>query len=152
MAAAEPVMMEPKIEAQRLQPGIAEARSDRGAVLPSQEQIQTIVVQTLPAWFVSPAEIPSPRPATVQFAALRDPRLQMISPIPLEVSVEDSSVIVCWSETSEFGTGNTMGEAIDDFARSLRELYNTLFAPNVSLGSDLERVKHAIERHVQPRA
>jgi hypothetical protein len=149
MATAE---VAPIITAQRLEPGIAEAKLERNPVLPSQQPDNpSVPPSNLPAAFLPPEQMPNPRPSRVQFAGLRDPRLRMLSAIPLDVSVEESNVVVCWSEINEFGTGETLSAAMDDFAVGLRDLYGQLFAPNASLGADLQRVKQTIERYIQLR-
>lgn len=91
------------------------------------------------------------RPDVVQFAAIRDPRLRMIKAIPLNVSREESNFVVDWPETHEFGTGDTLSGALDDFAGSLRELYHELFSPDANLGPDLEKVKQTLAEYLQPR-
>jgi hypothetical protein len=96
-------------------------------------------------------QLPDARPSRILFAALRDPRLRMIRPIPLDVTVEESTVIVFWAEIDEFGTGETLSSAIDDFAGAIRELYRQLFAADAVLGVGLEKVKGTIAEYILPR-
>ena len=93
---------------------------------------------------------PTGRPSRISFAGLRDPRLRMVRAIPLDVTVEESTVVVSWAEIDEFGTGETLSAALDDFADSLRELHHQLFAVSVALGPDLQKVKATIENYIQP--
>lgn len=95
-------------------------------------------------------EMPAARPSRISFAGLRDPRLRMVQAIPLDVTVEESTVVVSWAEINEFGTGDTLSAALDDFADSLRELHHQLFAANVTLGPDLQKIKATIESYIQP--
>ena len=146
--------MNPPIDAQThpLQPGVY-SRPDPPAleVLPPQKE--TVLPLVLLPTDAQVMEGPPPvaRPSLVQFAALRDPRLRMVRPIPLEVSVEESTVVVCWSRTSEFGTGETLSAAIDDFSAGVRDLYWQLSAPNARLGADLSSIKQALDEHIQPQ-
>lgn len=144
----------PEVTAQQLPPGITDAKQEHNPVLPSQQPGDSpfFPPSNVPVRFLSPGEGPDPRPSRVQFAALRDPRLRMIRAIPLNVSVEESEVVVVsWPETDEFGTGETLSAALDDFAASLRDLYHQLFAPGANLGADLQRVKQTLEHYIQPR-
>jgi hypothetical protein len=138
--------------AQQLEPGIAEAKLERNPVLPSQQiGAWPFPFSNVVAEFVPPDRTPNPCPARVRFAALRDPVLRVVRAIPLDVSKEESTVVVCWSEISEFGSGETLGSALDDFASGFRELYHRLFAPDVNLGPDLQRVREIIGQYIQPR-
>jgi hypothetical protein len=100
---------------------------------------------------LAPRPLPDARPNLVLFGALRDPRLHLGKAIPLNVLVENSTVIVCWSEINEFGTGETLSSAIDDFAGGLRDLYHSLFAPDIALGPDLKKVKETLGQFIQPQ-
>ena len=98
--------------AQQLKPGVESAADNNreelqkeGALLDAQfggpyppSNIESVVLP--------PEQLPNPRPPRVMFAALRDPRLRMVRPIPLDVTVEESksTVVVSWSEINEFGT------------------------------------------------
>jgi hypothetical protein len=134
-----------------LEPGISEAEYARDPVLPSQDLGQMLLASNLKVEFLPPDQLPNPRPPRVQFAGIRDPRLQVVNPIPLDVSVEESTVIVCWPAINEFGTGETLSSAIDDFAGGVRELYHHLFAPDVTLGPDLLKTKDIVGQYIQPR-
>jgi hypothetical protein len=138
--------------AQQLEPGVAEAKLERNPVLPGPPtDIWPFPLSNVIAEFIPGDQLPTACPAQVQFAALRDPVLQMVHAIPLQVSKEESNAVVYWPEVDEFGTGETLSVALDDFASGLRELYYRLFAPDVSLGPDLQRVRQALERYIQPR-
>jgi hypothetical protein len=138
------------LQAQQLEPGVYSPDLPKNQVLLPQgeEQFQAPL---LPTRVLPPNELPNPRPARVLFAGLRDPRLRMVKAVPLDVTVEESNVVVCWPDIDEFGTGDTLSLALDDFANGVRELYHRLIAPEVSLGPDLQRVRGVLEQYIQPR-
>ncbi len=75
--------------AQRLEPGIAEAKLERNPVLPSQQLGSSpFPASNVFAEFIRPGQLPEPCPARVQFAGLRDPVLRMVRAIPLDVSTK----------------------------------------------------------------
>jgi hypothetical protein len=149
MATAEVVNEQPKeATAYQFEPGIATSVL-AVQVLPSEQLQHGPAPKGLTVTFLSGAL--DPRPDVVQFAAIRDPRLRIVKAIPLNVSREESHFIVDWPETHEFGTGDTLSGALDDFAGGLRELYHELFSPNANLGPDLEKVRQTLAEYVQPR-
>jgi hypothetical protein len=96
-------------------------------------------------------EVPSARPQSVLFGALVHPTLRLRKPIPLNVSVEEGQVVLSWNETEEFAYGTTVGEALDDFSKTLSGLYAELHSPDVRLGADLDRVRRILEDYIEPR-
>lgn len=150
MATAEIVTEEPKgATAYQFEPGIATPEVTGTQVLPSEQPQLGPPPGGLSVTFLSGPL--NPRPDVIKFAAIRDPRLRLVKAIPLNVSREESHFVVNWPETNEFGTGDTLSGALDDFVGSLRELYHELFSPNANLGPDLEKVKQALAEHIQPR-
>ena len=97
------------------------------------------------------ADVPSARMQSVKFGALTDPRLRLRKPIPLEVSEEEGHVVLSWEAASEFSCGATMGDALDDFSKTVSELYRELNDKNVRLGSDLERVRRLLDDYIEPK-
>ena len=147
-AAAEAVVIN---SAEVLEPGILESQvTNPGSVLPRQQGGAPFAPSNVRA-FVSPAELPNPRPQRLLFGALKDPKLRLARAIPLEVSVEESTVVVSWAEIDEFGSGANMSEALDDFGHALCELYHRLNEGGVQLGPDLNNVKETLEKYVQRR-
>ena len=150
MATAEVIPTIPDNSSARLlEPGVSEVGRVLNPVLPPQGgdmPSSNVLVQ-----FLSPNELPDTHPAQVQFGAIRDPQLRVVRPIPLNVSIEESTVLVCWSAIDEFGTGGTLSSAIDDFSSGLRELYWHLFSPEVKLGDDLQKVRSTLEEYIQLR-
>lgn len=94
--------------------------------------------------------MPSARPSSVLFGALNDPEYRLRQPIKLEVTVEESTVVVSWSEVEEFGTGESLSAAISDFSLALRQLYR-LLKRNEKLGADLDRIKHVLSDYIEVR-
>jgi hypothetical protein len=142
--------------AQKLEPGIADEQLKRDPVLPGPGSSGSFPPSNIFAEFLSPDQLPNPRPSRVQFAAMRDPTLQMVQAIPLDVSIEESAVegsavVVCWSEIDEFGTGETLSLALDDFSHALRELYRRLHERDINLGPDLGNVKGVLDKYIVPR-
>lgn len=97
-------------------------------------------------------EIPSARPTnSVLFAGSLGPKLRLKTAIPLEVAVEEEHVVLTWAETSDFASGKSTGEALDNFGQSIRELYVHLHSSEVALGSDLLRVRDVLDRYIAQR-
>ena len=97
------------------------------------------------------AEVPSARLQSVMFGALTHPKLRLRKPIPLAVSEEEGHVVLNWEAASEFSCGTTMGDALDDFSKTVSELYMELNAKNVRLGSDLEGVRRILDDYIELR-
>jgi hypothetical protein len=154
--ATTPQVAAPTAEAQQLVPGVYSHPEHRvvGGALPHQEDNQ-VLPAGLPTTISLPIQLldsmPDPCPSHVLFAGLRDPRLRMLQAIPLDVAKEESHVIVSWSAVDEFGAGETLSAAMDDFAASLRELYYQLQVANGSLGPDLARVKTHLAQYIVSR-
>jgi len=93
---------------------------------------------------------PSARQNKLLFGALNDPLYRLRRPIPLELSVEESEVVLTWAAADEFGYGANTGAALDDFGQTLRELYRRLH-DDEPLGSDLLNVKRLLDEYIEPR-
>jgi len=94
---------------------------------------------------------PSARPARLLFGALKAPTLRLRKPIPLDLSIGETEVVLTWAEIDEFGYGSTMGDAAEDFSRSLAELYCRLQESEL-LGPDLLNVKQILSQYIETRA
>jgi hypothetical protein len=125
--------------------------SGQASVLPRQKRGQGYPVPNVRVEILPPAYAPDPRPSKILFGGLQDPGLQLQRAIPLEVCVDESSVVVRWVEIEEFGTGETLSDALDDFAHTVRELYHHLHADHVKPGTDLLRVMKVLGEYVEPR-
>lgn len=151
-----PSEVAPIIKSANISPPGREVLSDwprnDNSVLPKQNPESPFPKSNVTVNIIPINELPSALPHLVQFAAIRDPRLRIVRAIQLNVSVEESHVVVCWPETNEFGTGDTLSTALDDFESGLRDLYRRLFASDVKLGADLIKVRTELEQHIQPRS
>lgn len=147
MATAETVLI--VNHAQQLEPGIAEplSQGSGGLLTPGEGQLPP---SNLAIEILSPDQLPNPRPSRVLFAALRDPRLRMKQAIPLDVTVEEGHVVVNWAAIDEFGSGENLSTAIDDFAYALRALYRYLNSVK-ELGPDLVNIKHVLGEYIEAR-
>lgn len=89
-------------------------------------------------------------PQRILFGALQCPTLRLAKPIPLKTEKSKDTVSVVWEDISEFGYGDTLSEAIFDFAATVTELYATL-SENESLSDDLLKVKTKLFEYIEPR-
>ena len=78
-------------------------------------------------------------PVEILFGAMIDRRLRIKNPIPITLSREEDVVVASSSELEEFGYGNDISEALDDFAKTLAELYLSLEENEDRLGDDLKQ-------------
>jgi hypothetical protein len=114
----------------------------QSSAAPGQKTIP-ITVKIRPAMSARPQR-------SVLFGALTDPKLRLRKAIPLEVSTEESAIVLTWAAIDEFGCGETLGEALDNFGAALLELHHRLHEP-VQLGPDLENVKHILDKYIELR-
>lgn len=98
----------------------------------------------------SPSKGTSAVPQEILFGALQSPGLRLVKPIPLKTDKTKDTVSAVWEDISEFGYGDTLSEAIFDFARTVAELYLTL-SEKESLSDDLLRVKDKLSEYIEPR-
>ena len=147
MATAELMPSIGTIDARRLEPGVYSVPNSM--VLPPQSDAPVDATKLLTN-IVPPEQLPEGRPSRVQFAALRDPRLRMKQAIPLDVTVEEGHVVVNWAAIDEFGSGDNLSAAIDDFAYALRALYRYL-AGVEELGPDLANIKLVLGQYIEAR-
>jgi hypothetical protein len=89
-------------------------------------------------------------PQEIFFGALQSPILRLVKPIPLKTEKTKDGVSVVWGDICEFGYGNTLSEAIFDFAATVTELYVTL-SKEESLSDDLLRVKTKLSKYIELR-
>jgi hypothetical protein len=119
-----------------------------GEVLPRQEQTPEPVVLSAP--FSYPGIPASGRPSQVLFGALNDFQYRLRRPIQLDVTTEEGHVVVNWAEIEEFGTGDSLGAAIDDFSQALRSLHRYLLRTQ-ELGPDLAHIKQVLGDYIESR-
>jgi hypothetical protein len=90
-------------------------------------------------------------PQTFFFGGMHDDVLQLRRPIPLRSERNTGGISVVWEEVSEFGHGDTFSEAVEDFGRTIFELYRTLLRDEVALGEDLLSVRRKLEDYISVR-
>lgn len=90
-------------------------------------------------------------PQTFLFGGMHDDLLQLRRPIPLRSERNVQGISVVWEEVSEFGHGDTFSEAVEDFGRTIFELYRTLLRDEAPLGEDLLGVRHKLEEYISVR-
>jgi hypothetical protein len=94
--------------------------------------------------------VPTARPDRVLFGALKDPRLRVAKPIPLDVSRLEGQTIVSWRDVDESGSGETLCSAIEDFEFGLRALYRSVFVTE-PLRPDSARIRQILAEHIASR-
>jgi hypothetical protein len=90
-------------------------------------------------------------PRHVQFGMLRHPRLAVQKPIPLEVTRTDRTVVATWDTVNEFGYGETWSEAVEDFSKTIAELFISLESQEAQLSADLKNVLAVLREHISKR-
>jgi len=91
----------------------------------------------------------SARPNSVLLGTVADRRLRVRKAIPLDVSAEEGNVIVSWGATDEFACGASMGDAIEEFSKTIGELFFDLNDQSIPLGRDLARVRDILNEHIE---
>ena len=91
------------------------------------------------------------QPEAVLFGAISDPMIRVTSPIPLRISREGDTVAVFSPDLEEFGYGQTLSDALDDFAKTIRELYLSLSARREILSDHLQGVLEKLQQFLEVR-
>lgn len=94
----------------------------------------------------------APLPRHLLLGCLLDGRLQVHSPITVNLSKEGRNIIAEAPELNEFGFGENLSEAVADLQRAVAELFFTLEQEHARLGSDLQRVWTALQQRIRRRA
>lgn len=97
------------------------------------------------------ASSPTERPQRVLFGAIRDPKVRIKNPIPVDISVEDGSVVAFSPLLREFGYGPSLSEALDDFGKTVCELYHSLESQESRLSEDLTNTLSNLRTYIEPR-
>jgi hypothetical protein len=69
----------------------------------------------------------------------------------VEVRRKDDQVLAIAHDFQEFGCGETMGDALDDLAKGLAELFFRLDEEKDRLGSDLRSLRAKLSDYVERR-
>ena len=80
-------------------------------------------------------EVRGPLPTSLSIGRLDDPRLRLTAPIPVRVEEDGLGNVVLWSDDlDEFGVGETLDAAMDDFRSTVVALYFLLREDEARLG------------------
>jgi hypothetical protein len=89
-------------------------------------------------------------PDRLLLGSLQDAHVRLIEDIPLSVQRDDTAISVTWDAVGELGYGATLSEAIDDFRRSVIELFLELREREDALGPDLRNVLDILNSTMRP--
>ena len=81
--------------------------------------------------------------------SLNDPELRLARPMRLVADYEPGAVIVVWDETRDFGVGPTLEAAVDDFRRSIAEMYRRVELAPGKTGPRIAAVWHVLARYIE---
>ncbi len=90
-------------------------------------------------------------PLNLELGFLRDARLRVVQHIELRVHETDEGMSVYSPALDEFGCGNDLEEAIEDFQHSVADLFFSLEERSSSLGTHLQEVWKVLRELVQRR-
>lgn len=90
-------------------------------------------------------------PRKIKFGAVASPELRMRRPINLRISEEEGSVVAAWQDIDLFGYGDSLSSALEDFRKSITELFFFLESQNDSLAENLRRVKDKLGQFIERR-
>jgi len=90
-------------------------------------------------------------PPFVYFGTIHDPRLQIIHGIPVDIRREGDTYIASWEEAEEFGYGTDRFAALDDFSRTITQLFVTLDREEDTLGPGLVETLTLLRQYLQFR-
>ncbi len=112
-------------------------------------------------WYIAPHSdrltitpksiLPKKSPSRIQFGMIRSRRLRIIAPITVQLERKGDTVVARWEEIEEFGYGRNISESVDDFGRTIEELFFSLADQKDHLGPDLKGVFATISKYIQFR-
>ena len=98
---------------------------------------------------MSPTHDPDGRRESLLLESLGDPALRLTQPMRLIAEYEVGAVIVMWDETRDFGVGATLEAAVDDFRRSIAEMYRRVEGVPGKTGPRVAAVWHVLTRYIE---
>lgn len=101
--------------------------------------------------FDARASEPGAVPDRLSFGGPVHPGLRLRRAIELYVRREEGAFVVSSEDLEEFGTGETLGQALLDFSKGLGELYFTLEHGQARLGPDLVRIRTMLHEYIAER-
>jgi hypothetical protein len=90
-------------------------------------------------------------PFDLLFGSPGNLRLRFKQPLRLRVYKEEETIVAYSKDLSEFGYGDSLGEALIDFERTLGELYWELSSNVERLGADLAQQFHRVCEYLDER-
>lgn len=98
-----------------------------------------------------PELVSSEPPTKILFGAIVDPRLRVKTSIPIDISRAQEAVVAYSPELEEFGYGPSLSEALDDFGKTICELYFSLEGKEEKLGDSLKKLLAVLRTYLEPR-
>ena len=83
----------------------------------------------------------------VSFGGSLGPLLRLKKSIPLTV---ERPFVLIWENTEEYSQGNSLGQAMDDFGISVRQLWKKVHDGS-PLGPELLRIRSLLEEYIEPQ-
>jgi hypothetical protein len=90
-------------------------------------------------------------PADVDFGLMRDSRIVVLRPIPVSVQRDGDVYVATWEQAEEFGYGPTRSDALEDFGRTISQLFITLEREKETLGPHLLDTLDLLRAHLRFR-
>ncbi len=83
----------------------------------------------------------------VRFGGSLGPLLRLKKSIPLTV---ERPFVLIWENTEEYSQGDSLGQAMDDFGISVRQLWEKVHDGS-PLGPELLRIRSLLEEYIEPQ-
>ena len=104
-----------------------------------------------PGWVPILRVQPTPLVRNMLLGALRDPRLRLKAPLPVEVNTENEYILVEYPAWGVMGYGTHLSAALIDLQQTITELFFTLKEDEDNLGGDLPGVWANIQQAIEER-
>lgn len=118
---------------------------------PDYHPIADLQVRAVTTNFSQSSEPRDAIPQVFLFGGFYDPAVRLRQPIQLRTERDAAGISVVWDDIAEFGHGETFSEAVEDFGRTIFELYKTLLADDLVLGDDLIDIRRKLDRYISVR-
>lgn len=89
-------------------------------------------------------------PRQLEFAAPPSRRLRFKKPISLKLYADLDSVVAYSPDLEEFGNGENVAEALDDFGKTIAEAYDSLQDEFDVLGENLKQHFLRLQDYIEP--
>jgi hypothetical protein len=91
-------------------------------------------------------------PSKILFGAIQDRRLCLKKPIPVELSESLGVITAHCGDLDEFGQGSVVSEALEDFGKTICEMFFALQDREHQLSLDLITLQKRLAEYIQLRA